>query len=281
VGPSPVFQDKEAESVMRAAKVLCLVLVASSVALADSKGRAKERYQQAIKHYNLTEYKEALDGFKDAYREVSEPSLLFNIAQCYRQLDDKAQALRFYRNFLREIPDAPNRLEVKGLVQKLEAAVAEEARARSSPPQGTLEQPTAPPPPTPAPPPPAQVVVVPRPPPIVHEQPRGGRGKLAAGLAVGAVGVAALATGIAFGVLARGAAADLTRIDQTQGNFDASREKNGLLDQTLQGVFLGVGAAALLTGVVVAAVGGRERRRVNVAAAIAPGFGGAVVKVGF
>jgi len=68
-------------------------------------------------------------SLKRAYRAYEEPAFLYNIAQCYRQLGDKAEAIKFYRSYLRKVPEAPNREEVKSLVASLEAAMAEEKRA--------------------------------------------------------------------------------------------------------------------------------------------------------
>src|SRR5439155_26759054 len=63
-----------------------------------------------------------------------EPSFLFNIAQCYRQVGDKPNAIRFYRTYLRETPSAPNRDEVNRLISTLERAVAEEQMAKANQP---------------------------------------------------------------------------------------------------------------------------------------------------
>src|SRR5262249_53512921 len=53
-------------------------------------------------------------------------SFLYNIAQCYRQLGDKPNAIRFYRTYLRETPNAPNREDVTRLISVLERAIADE-----------------------------------------------------------------------------------------------------------------------------------------------------------
>src|SRR5688572_6331199 len=96
-----------------AVAALCALWLTASLAVAD-KDRARAAYKRGMQHYNLTEYREALDAFKEAYREFEEPALLFNIGQCHRQIGDKAIAIRFYRNYLNSVPGAPNREEVRG-----------------------------------------------------------------------------------------------------------------------------------------------------------------------
>src|SRR5262249_39726649 len=56
----------------------------------------------------------------------------FNIAQCHRQLDQKADALRAYRSYLRNVPDATNREEVNRIVANLEKALADEQKLKAS-----------------------------------------------------------------------------------------------------------------------------------------------------
>ena len=65
----------------------CIAIVAVVVALAPSahaedKQKAREAYERATQDYDLGEYKEALDAFKEAYRNFEDPAFLFNIAQC-------------------------------------------------------------------------------------------------------------------------------------------------------------------------------------------------------
>ncbi len=230
--------------------------------------------------------------------KFAEASLLFNIAQCYRQLDDKPQAIRFYRTFLREIPRAPNRDDVLAIVQNLEAALAEATKA--GPPQGTIS-----PAPVTASPPVVASADAPSP-AVVESAPaassvvpvatsadgvangradrRAGRTKMIAGLTVAALGVAGVGVGVAFGVLAHNEASALSKIAQDHGEFDPGEESAGRRDQTLQGVLLGVGAVAVATGVVVAALGYRQARatrRVHVAGIVSRALSGASLEVGF
>jgi len=105
---------------------------------AENKDKARGLYRAGMQHYNLGEYGEALDAFKAAYREFEEPSFLFNIAQCQRALDQKREAVRSYRTYLRESHDvsAEMRAKVDELVGGLETALREEeaaAKARPAP----------------------------------------------------------------------------------------------------------------------------------------------------
>jgi tetratricopeptide (TPR) repeat protein len=96
---------------------------------------ARRHYIEGLKHYNLGEYKEALAAFKSGYRLKPDPSFLFNLGQCYRQLGDPAAATTSYRAYRREAPNSANRAEVERLIQQMETAIAEQ-RAKE-PPTGT------------------------------------------------------------------------------------------------------------------------------------------------
>jgi hypothetical protein len=115
-----------------------LVGVLCAPARAEDRVKAHEAYYLASQHYDLGEYREALDGFKDAYRNYEDPTFLFNIAQCHRQLGDKLQAVRAYRSYLSKQPRAPNHVQVREMIAKLEKQLADEQASRASPPQGTL-----------------------------------------------------------------------------------------------------------------------------------------------
>jgi len=105
---------------------------------------ARQHFGKAREHYNLGEYDQAIVELKEAYRLWKQPLLLFNIAQAYRLQGDCAQAMTFYRSYLREQPQPPNLGEV-------EAAMTLCASAEKAPPQPREDQTTHAPPPQPAP----------------------------------------------------------------------------------------------------------------------------------
>ena len=154
------------------AAVLVVVVVAlGGTARAADKAKAAEAFRAGTQHYDLGEYDQALAAFKEAYRNFEDPAILYNIAQCYRQRGDGAQAIRSYRMYLIKEPNAPNAEEVRGLIRSLE---------KQTPPAGppTTEPKPAEPPSTLPPPaaesaPPAAIVVAPTPmpPPGRHDKP--------------------------------------------------------------------------------------------------------------
>ncbi|HEX2568454.1 MAG TPA: hypothetical protein VH877_02770 [Polyangia bacterium] len=122
--------------------LLGILLTAASVR-ADEAAEAKRHFISGTRHYNLNEYEEALQDFKEAYRHKDDPVFLYNIAQCYRLLDKHEEAVRFYRSYLRVSPNAPNRKDVEHKIATLEELIAAQGRARSAPPSG-VQQPTTP-----------------------------------------------------------------------------------------------------------------------------------------
>jgi tetratricopeptide (TPR) repeat protein len=111
--------------------ILCPILVASS-ANGEDRAAARAAFMRASQHYKLGEYKEALVEFKAAYRNFEVSTFLFNIAQCERQLEMREEALREYRMYLAEAPDAPNRDEVREMIARLEREVASEKAKREA-----------------------------------------------------------------------------------------------------------------------------------------------------
>jgi tetratricopeptide (TPR) repeat protein len=129
--------------------------------LSATASEARAHYKQGVAHFNLDEWKPAMEEFKTAYRLYPDPTFLYNIALCHRKLGEHAEALSFYKKYLRE-PGAKNRDEVQRRIAELETIVAAEAKA----PHKT----EPPPPPPPAqnlkPPPPAATPNL-TPPPVV------------------------------------------------------------------------------------------------------------------
>jgi tetratricopeptide (TPR) repeat protein len=125
-----------------AVALFCVVVGSfQPVAHADNKPVAKEAYTEGKRQYDLGEFEQALAAFKKAYLNYEEPVFLFNIAQCYRQLGDRASAVRTYKAFLRNWPKAPNRDIVERIIADLETAIAKDQSVKAAPPHETLPPP--------------------------------------------------------------------------------------------------------------------------------------------
>jgi hypothetical protein len=112
---------------------------------APSNGSTKEarRLAQAGQTaYDLGNFEEALQDFSKSYELAGKPGLLFNIAQCHRQLKNFERAAFFYRRFLSLSPDAENSDKVHELIKEMEGKQADLEKAASAKPPETLS-PTA------------------------------------------------------------------------------------------------------------------------------------------
>jgi tetratricopeptide (TPR) repeat protein len=78
--------------------------------------------------YRLGKFDEALELYEKAYKRLPEPRLLFNLAQCHRQLGHLEKAVFLYRNFLEHFPLAPNKAFVEQTIAQLEKQRADEKR---------------------------------------------------------------------------------------------------------------------------------------------------------
>ena len=86
---------------------------------------ARRHYERAEKQFALGKFEDALEQYQKAYDAEPYPSLLFNIGQCHRNLDDYESAVFSYKKYLKLEPEAPNRDQVEGLIEELERKIAE------------------------------------------------------------------------------------------------------------------------------------------------------------
>ncbi|MCU1280040.1 MAG: hypothetical protein JWM53_3586 [bacterium] len=121
---------------MKGIVIAALLVAVTATATADDRDKARAAFRRGNQHYTLGEYKDALGEFKEAYRKFEDPSFLFNIGQCERQLDLRADAIRAYRMYLVNAPNATNREEVRQLIARLERELAEERATKAAPPPG-------------------------------------------------------------------------------------------------------------------------------------------------
>lgn len=109
---------------------------------AKARQLAKSKYQQGVEAYRAEHYADAVRSFLEADAISPSAALSYNIARAYEKLGDDAQTLRWYRNYLRLNPQAPNAAEVQGYVRVLSAAVAkkgiQQVSVLSDPPGATV-----------------------------------------------------------------------------------------------------------------------------------------------
>ena len=76
--------------------------------------------RKATVEYNAGEFGRAFLDYQGAYELEPIPELLFDMAQCQRELHHWERADFFYRRYLRERPQARNRAKVEALVAQMQ-----------------------------------------------------------------------------------------------------------------------------------------------------------------
>jgi hypothetical protein len=112
---------------IRAASVAALVLTVISVthpsfAQDDATKQARDHYQKGMVYFQNGDYPNAVAELKQAYQIKKLATLLFNIGQTYRKMDDTDMAIFYFDKFLKESPaNAPQRAEAEKILGELRA----------------------------------------------------------------------------------------------------------------------------------------------------------------
>jgi tetratricopeptide (TPR) repeat protein len=227
---------------------LCVAVAVATVAGAQEGdvGGAREHYRKATKAFELGAFDEAIREYAEAYRLRDDPAFLYNLGQAHRLGEHPAEALHFYKMYLTKVPEAANRAEVEAKIEALQTLVDQQRKARAMQPDQVRPMQAVP-----------EAVAAP---PKLREPPPPGRTKKISGIVVGTLGVALVATGSAFAALAKKSGDDLTALNDAHKKFAPNLESDGKRDQIIAGVTLGLGGAAVATGVVLYVLGHREAR---------------------
>ena len=84
------------------------------------KEQAKQFFEEGTVQYDLRKFEDAIESFEKAYKTIPNAAFLFNLAQAHRMAGHTADAIGFYNNYLRRMPDAGNASEVKKIIIELE-----------------------------------------------------------------------------------------------------------------------------------------------------------------
>ena len=98
------------------------------------KEQAKQLFNEGTVLYDLRKFEQAIESFEKAYKAYPNAAFLFNLAQAHRMAGNNADAIGFYNNYLRRVPDAPNAADVKKFIAELEAAKQAPAASPALPP---------------------------------------------------------------------------------------------------------------------------------------------------
>lgn len=259
---------------------VAIILLCAASAHAQPAKTADEYFEESKKLYTIEKYDEAVAALKKAYELSPDPAYLFNIAQALRKKGDCTGAIGYYRKYLRDSPDAPNRAKVEGWITELEPCAKTQKPVDTKP---VDTKPVDPKPVDPKPVDPKPVDTKPvgfkpiDPKPVAPPARRGGKTLRLAGLATAATGGVFL---IAGGVLALNARSIQNEIesDCAMGCDWADKQDRDDLGRgrtTLSRLSFVVGGIAVVGGGVMFALGRSKSREAPVA--IVPTSDGAMV----
>jgi tetratricopeptide (TPR) repeat protein len=106
--------------------------------------QAKQHFETGRNAYNAGDYVTAIREFKAAESLRPSPILDYNIGLANEKLGKRRVAVKYYKRYLEEQPNAANKAEVEGKVAALEAEIAQSPPpAANAQPGGTAPQPGA------------------------------------------------------------------------------------------------------------------------------------------
>jgi tetratricopeptide (TPR) repeat protein len=103
-----------------------VLLVWIGLARADSRESAKDHYQRGTRSYDLGNYDDAIREYSAAYGFVSDPAILFNLAQAHRLSNHPTEAIRLYRTYLSKVPNSPSKRDILRWIDEMSQVAATE-----------------------------------------------------------------------------------------------------------------------------------------------------------
>jgi hypothetical protein len=244
----------------------------ASRAEAAKKATGREALENsARKACMMGDYQKGIDILSDLFIETKLITYVYNQGRCFEQNHRWEEALDRFLEYQRKTPgvDERERSEVEQHIVECKSYLKEQAMIAPPPVVPTSPGPVA------APAAPAVVQAVA---PVPTSERAGGMGLRVSGIAVGVVGIAAVATGVIL--------ATKTRALSDEFNKTYNRDKAATRDsyETWGWVSYGVGAAALVAGTTLCILGWRggrsepEASTVSILPILSPGTGGVLLR---
>lgn len=211
----------------------------------EAQANAQRFYELGVEHFRKGDHERAVVEFTKAYRIDPSPTLVFNMARAFEEMERYGPAREFYQRYLELAPQAPDRRQVEDSI----AALGHLAARQPADPEPIEPRPGAAPASTPA---PGLATVAPPP-----EDDGGGP---LMWVTFG-TGVAALGGFAVLGALANGEQSSLDDLrkdpDRTQAAWDATRDRGAQYAMGAD-ILLVVGLAATTAAVFMATFGRRR-----------------------
>lgn len=93
----------------------------------DSEKAARASAHRAKVAFDLGRFSDALAGYEAAYQAMQLPALLFDIAQCHRNLKHYEEARFLYRRYLALDPRSEDRPVIEGLIAEMTRKIGDES----------------------------------------------------------------------------------------------------------------------------------------------------------
>ena len=215
-----------------------LASVARAQPAADVKPDATAEATTGATLYSAGQYHEAYEHFVRAFELDPQPAFLFDAAQAARFAKDCAGAVKAYRQFLDVVKQAQNLEVVRKDLDEMEQCVRGRGLAEPAKPSEHVVAPAAP---VASPPPVA--------PPHVGASRDDGAGKRKLAIALGAVGIAGIATGVGFGLAAEYWSKSCSPKQTCEDAYVMKSMDRGPRDNAIAITGYAVGGAALVGGI--------------------------------
>lgn len=92
---------------------------------AVAKERARLLFEKGVSAYRESRFYDAVDVFLETNRLYPDPKFSYNIGKAFEGMGNQPSALRYYREYLRRLPDAPDASDVASHVHQLEQALSQ------------------------------------------------------------------------------------------------------------------------------------------------------------